>query len=160
MPEIPSIFVTLPERHGKTAHIFHRPTQTLAEIRFNSAPGGGHLLTIRSDGPPPDELVRSTAAAIETLIPHASDHLTVRTLPPDPDSLPIGPLVLASVFGEPAVLIAYPAVGFSAGVLVSGPKIPPLWTDQTLARLTPEQRSHLIQNAAEELMRAIATFHR
>ena len=131
---------------------YHVPTATLAELLLNAGPGGNHVLRVASDSPPPDDAFSAIAGHLRHAHPDAADHLTIFSRAALAASLP--PSILLVHATEKAMLIHYPALGFTAGVRGDGSKIPPTWKDPS--RFTPEQRSHLIAQAKDDLNRSIA----
>ena len=90
---------------------------------------------------------------MEKINPGSSNHLVIisREDFPLPDS---DYITLLSITDGAAVVIHYPAIGFTAGLTASGEKIPPIWRDPNI--FTKEQRTQFLQQAADNLMQILA----
>ena len=133
--------------------LFHHETSTLGELFLGTGPGGSHHIRGHQSGPIPTDALDSFVEYLETTHPTSSNRLTTLSGGAAPD-LPESIILMAAGKVPPAILIHYPALGFTAGIRKDGTKIPPTWTRPE--SLTPEQRSHLIHQAAETLMQALA----
>jgi hypothetical protein len=127
--------------------LYHHPSHTLAEHFVTDT--GDHFLRIHQDAPATDEALAAFTAWLQQSTGEASPGLTTAAGKLDPAALPAH-IVFVAASGPAAALIHYPALGFTAGLREDGHKIPPHWRDPQA--MTPEQRSHLLHQAADTLM--------
>jgi hypothetical protein len=136
--------------HNSRAFFYHIPTHTFAEHFITSAKN--HHLRVHQDGPINTDVMIQISDWLKASTGVEDIQLITMSGKVDYSTLP-DHLILASASGGKSVLIHYPALGFTAGIHEDGSKIPPHWRDP--AAFTREQRSHIIDQAAETLMQTI-----
>jgi hypothetical protein len=147
------LFTDPADPHDSRAFLYHFSTHTLAE-HFITATGNHHL-RVHQNGPIDNVAMLEIAAWLKTNTGTGDLQLNTMSGKVDYSTLPEH-LIIASTHGEKSIIIHYPAFGLTAGLCEDGTKIPPYWRDP--AAFTSEQRSQLIQQAAEILMRTIANY--
>lgn len=136
-PEDPRIF------------FYHSPTSTLAELKLNAGPNGDHLLCVAADSPPPDQAFSAMEDYLRSIDPNAAAGLILFTRASLSENLPEHIILIGR---DHSALIHYPAIGFTAGIAANGSNIPPSWKNPEI--LTPAQRSHFLDQAAQNLLRS------
>lgn len=144
---------TTPDPDQDGLYFYHFPTHTFAGLQFGAGPGGSHVLKTSGSDQIPEAAFLAIASHMNRLQPGSSDFLAAVSRPEFLNEFPEH-TIMVSVAGVAAALIHYPAIGFTAGIRGDGSKIPPHWLDPAI--LTPDQRSHFLATASDNLMQAIA----
>lgn len=149
-------FSTNPADDLSRSFIYHFPSHTLMEVFFGVGPGGSHHLRgHQQEGEIPMDALEAVRAWLESTLKGSSAAMTTLSNGQGGD-LPEY-LILASTSGKSkALIIHYPAVGFTAGLQDDGTKIPPYWHHPDA--VPKERKSKILDHAADTLMRAIADY--